>query len=155
MILLDTNVISEMAREHPSPAVGAWLDSQLFDTLFISAITVAEIRFGILILPAGKRRENIHAALASTVQLFNGRILSFDQSSAERYAELAAAAREAGRGFPTPDGYIAAIAASRGFTVATRDVAPFEAGGVAVINPWETRGNRQRSCAERRRLSEF
>lgn len=137
MILLDTNVISEMAKERPAPIVAAWLDAQIFDTLFISAITVAEIRFGILILPLGHRRDAIGAAVAQTVQLFSGKVLAFDQTAAECYGSLAAAARGTGKAFPTPDAYIAAIAASRGFAVATRDIAPFKAGGVAVINPWE------------------
>lgn len=140
MILLDTNVISEMARERPSPVVEAWLDSQMFDSLFLSAITVAEMRFGILILAAGRRRDAISAALARTVQLFSGRVLPFDQAAGECYAGLAAAARASGRGFPTPDGYIAAIAASRGFTVATRDLAPFQAAGIPVIDPWAMPG---------------
>lgn len=139
MILLDTNVISEMTKKRPAPAVAAWLDGHLLDALFISAITIAEMRFGILIMPIGRRRDSISAAFARTEQLFNGRVLPFDQSAAERYAELAAAARDRGKGFPTPDAYIAAIAASRGFAVATRDLAPFEAGGVEVINPWESR----------------
>jgi predicted nucleic acid-binding protein len=136
VILLDTNVISEMAKERPALAVMTWLDVQLFESLFISTITIAEVRFGILILPPGRRRDAISAALAQSVRLFQGRVLAFDQAAAESYGLLAVTARMSGKGFPTPDGYIAAIAASRGFTVATRDVAPFEAGGVHVVNPW-------------------
>jgi predicted nucleic acid-binding protein len=71
--------------------------------------------------------------------LFHGRVLAFDTDAATHYAEVAVAARAAGKGFPTPDGYLAAIAVARGFTVATRDVAPFRAAGVKVINPWEAK----------------
>ncbi|MCF8710136.1 type II toxin-antitoxin system VapC family toxin [Rhizorhapis sp. SPR117] len=136
MIVLDTNVISEMTKRAPSPAVVAWLDAQRAETLYLSAITVAEIRFGIACLPEGMRRKTLEGAFAFTEDLFAGRILAFDCEAARRYAELAASARSVGNGFPTPDGYIAAIAAAHGYAVATRDVAPFEAGGVPVINPW-------------------
>ena len=135
-MLLDTNVISEMMKERPARSVAAWLDGQLAEALYISAITIAEIRFGILIMPEERRSDAITAALVQTERLFHGKVLPFDQSAAEHYAELAAAARTAGKGFPTPDVYIAAIAVSKGFTVATRDSAPFNAGGVKVINPW-------------------
>jgi predicted nucleic acid-binding protein len=137
MIVLDTNVISEMTKQLPSPAVVAWLDAQRAETLYLSAITIAEIRFGIACLPEGKRRDALLGAFACTEDLFAGRILAFDSEAARYYAELAASARSMGHGFPTPDGYIAAIAAAHGYTVATRDVAPFETGGVPVINPWE------------------
>jgi toxin FitB len=71
------------------------------------------------------------------LEFFNGSVLPFDVDAARRYAQLAALAKAAGRGFPTPDGYIAAIAAAHGFTVATRDTAPFIAASVSTINPWE------------------
>jgi len=77
-------------------------------------------------------------ALDGLLGLFRNRVLPFDTDAARRYAELAVMARTGGRGFPTPDGYIAAIAASRGFIVASRDTAPFQAAGVPIINPWET-----------------
>ena len=139
MIVLDTNVISEMTKSAPSPIVAAWLDEQSTDGVFITAITLAEIGFGIAILPDGRRRQALQAALARTVELFEGRILSFDEGAARSYADLAAAARAAGQGFPTPDGYIAAIAAVQGYAVATRDTGPFQAGGIVVINPWDFR----------------
>lgn len=137
MIVLDTNVISEMTKPLPSSAVTTWLDTQPVDTMFITAVTVAEQGFGIALLPQGKRRQALEGALASTIALFAGRILPFDEQAAMAYASLAAAAKVAGRGFPTPDGYIAAIASARGFAVATRDAAPFHAGQLQVINPWE------------------
>jgi toxin FitB len=138
VIVLDTNVVSELTKPTPSPAVVAWLNDQPFDTLFITAITIAEMGFGIEILPSGKRRDMLQAGLQHTVELFADRVLPFDAKVAATYAGLAASARRAGKGFPTPDGYIAAIAASRGFAVATRDTAPFLAGGVEVIDPWDT-----------------
>ncbi len=78
--------------------------------------------------------------LNGLVELFEGRILSFDIDASRQYADLAVTARAAGRGFPVPDGYIAAIAVSQGFKVASRDTAPFEAANVSVINPWEWQG---------------
>jgi len=137
MIVLDTNVISEMMRPAPSPLVISWLDAQRAETLYLSAITIAEIRFGIACLPEGKRRDSLAGAFARTEDLFAGRVLAFDHEAGKRYANLAASARSIGSGFPTPDGYIAAIAAANGYAVATRDVAPFEAGNIPVINPWE------------------
>lgn len=137
MIVLDTNVISEMTKQAPSPAVEAWLDAQPRETLFITAITIAEMGFGIATMPEGRRRVALEAALAGTSTFFADRILSFDERAARAFINLASLARNSGRGFPTPDGYIAAIAAAHGYAVATRDTAPFIAGGVNVINPWD------------------
>jgi toxin FitB len=103
----------------------------------LSSVTVAELLFGIGVLPAGKRKEMLAQALDGLSGLFKGRILSFDIDAARCYAELAVTARNVGRGFPTPGGYIAAIATARGFIVASRDTAPYEAAGVKVINPWD------------------
>src|SRR5690606_7892805 len=101
-----------------------------------ASVTLAELLFGIQALPQGRRRDLLDSALSDLRELFKGRVLAFDTEAARHYAELAMAARKRGRGFPTPDGHIAAIAASRGFAVASRDTAPFEVAGVAVINPW-------------------
>ncbi|WP_425105175.1 type II toxin-antitoxin system VapC family toxin [Ancylobacter sp.] len=136
MILLDTNVISEAMKPVPDDAVRAWLDEQAAETLYLSSVTIAELLFGIGALPAGKRKDRLTEALDGVMELFADRVLPFDIAAARRYADLAVKARAAGKGFPTPDGYIAAIAASRGFTVATRDTSAFDAAGVAVINPW-------------------
>lgn len=114
----------------------AWLDQQVADTLYISSITLAELRFGIGALPAGRRKEELNQVLNGVLGLFAGRVLAFDADAALHYAELAIAARNSGKGFPTPDGYIAAIASSCNFTVATRDEAPFKAAGLNVLNPW-------------------
>ena len=136
MIVLDTNVVSEAMKPMPDPRVRAWLNEQSADTLYLSSITVAELTFGIASLPAGKRKNMLDKALDGLMTLFQARVLPFDIDAARSYATLAVTARQNGRGFPTPDGYIAAIAASRSFTVASRDTAPYEACGLQVINPW-------------------
>lgn len=136
MILLDTNVVSEAMKPGPHPAVRGWLDAQAAETLFLSSVTVAELLFGVGALPDGKRRASLAAALDSVLALFGARILPFDTGAARRYANLAVKARAAGQGFPTPDGYIAAIAAAHGFSVASRDASPFEAAGLPVVDPW-------------------
>ncbi|HQS49248.1 MAG: VapC toxin family PIN domain ribonuclease [Rhizobiales bacterium 24-66-13] len=136
MILLDTNVISEAMKPAPDDTVRAWLDEQAAETLYLSSVTIAELLFGIGALPAGKRKDRLTEALDGVMELFADRVLPFDVAGARHYADLAVKARADGKGFPTPDGYIAAIAASRGFTVATRDTSAFHAAGVVVINPW-------------------
>lgn len=138
MIVLDTNVVSEAMKPEPHPAVRAWLNDQADETLYLSSVTLAELLFGIGALPADKRKDLLAQTLDGLVGLFRERVLPFDIDAARHYAELAVTARVAGQGFPTPDGYIAAIAAARGFIVASRDTAPYEAAGVTVINPWET-----------------
>lgn len=137
MIVLDTNVVSEAMKPEPHPAVRAWLNDQAAETLYLSSVTLAELLFGIAALPAGKRKNRLAQALDGLMGLFRDRVLPFDIDAARRYAELAVTARSGGQGFPTPDGYIAAIAASRGFMVASRDTAPYEAAGVSVVNPWK------------------
>ena len=137
MILLNTSVVSEPLRLSPDDRVVAWMDAQPVETLFLCAITVAELRAGVAQLPAGKRRAGLHSSLETRVlRLFTGRVLSFDWECTQAYAELMARARAAGLAVSSADGYIAAIAAANGFAVATRDVGPFAAAGVKVINPW-------------------
>ena len=136
MILLDTNVVSEAMKPEPDVAVKAWLNNQAADTLYLSSVTLAELLFGIRALPVGKRKNMLDRALTGLLELFEGRVLPFDTDAARHYAELAVTARTGGRGFPTPDGYIAAIAVSLGFMVASRDISPYKAVGVTVINPW-------------------
>lgn len=136
MILLDTNVVSEAMKPEAHRGVRDWLDAQAAETLFLSSVTVAELLFGIGALPRGKRREKLAAAVDGVLELFAGRILPFDTEAARRYADLAVRARAAGSGFPTPDGYIAAIAAAHGFAVASRDTSAFMAAGLKVIDPW-------------------
>ena len=137
MIILDTNVVSEAMKPEPNPVVRAWLNDQAAETLYLSSVTLAELLFGIAALPSGKRKEMLALTLEGLMELFKDRVLPFDVEAARHYADLAVVAKVSGRGFPTPDGYIAAIAASRGFIVASRDTAPYEAARVTVINPWE------------------
>ena len=137
MIVLDTNIVSEAMKPEPHPAVRAWLNDQITETLYVSSVTLAELLFGIRALPAGRRRDGLTQALDGVLGLFRDRVLPFDTEAARCYAGLAVKARSAGRGFPMPDGYIAAMAASRGYRVASRDTAPYEAASVLVINPWQ------------------
>jgi len=136
MILLDTNVISEPLRVADGNVV-AWIDAQPIETLYLAAITVAGLRFGVATMPAGRRRETLHEHLEKRVlPLFAGRVLPFDLAASQAYAELMARARGAGLAIGVSDGYIAAIASVHALSVATRDTSPFEAAGLNVINPW-------------------
>jgi toxin FitB len=138
VILLDTNVVSEPLRAAPDARVIEWIDAQPLETLFLSAITVAELRAGVALLPAGKRRTGLNESLEKQVlPLFAGRVLAFDLACTQAYAKLMSAARAAGLAIASADGYIAAIAAANGFAVATRDTNPFKAADVAVIDPWQ------------------
>jgi predicted nucleic acid-binding protein len=136
MILLDTNVVSEAMKPEAAPMVRKWLDEQAAETLYLSSVTIAELLFGIGALPRGKRKAKLAAALDGVLKLFADRILPFDTGAARCYADLAVTARAAGKGFPTPDGYIAAIAAAHDFGVASRDTSAFTAAGLTVIDPW-------------------
>jgi len=136
MIILDTNVVSEAMKPVSHPAVTYWINRQKHETLYLTSVTQAEILYGIAVLPPGKRKDGLTDMFSGLLEYFTGRILPFDSKAALHFAQMAATAKAAGRTFPTQDGYIAAIAASKDFAVATRDTAPFEAGGVQVINPW-------------------
>jgi toxin FitB len=137
VILVDTNVVSEPLRPRGDPRVVAWLDQQPAEALFISAISVSEILLGIAALAAGKRRNRLAEAFESAVlRLFARRVLSFDLEAARAYASLMSAARARGLSISIVDGQIAAIAKANGFSVATRDEAPFRAAGLTVVNPW-------------------
>lgn len=137
MILLDTNVISEPLRPQPQASVTAWLDRQPVEILYLSAITVAELRFDIAILPDGRKKQLLSERLEQAVlPLFAGRILDFGIEAAAAYAQVRAKARAAGYAVAA-DGYIAAIARAHDFAVATRDTSPFAAAGLSVINPFQ------------------
>jgi predicted nucleic acid-binding protein len=137
MILLDTNVISEPWKPVPDEAVVAWLDAQAIETLFLSAITIAELRFGIAAMPSGKRQTILRDRLEGEVlPHFSERILTFRLATSQFYSELMVRARVSGKAIGTADGYIAATAAENSLAVATRDTSPFEAAGLKVINPW-------------------
>lgn len=136
MIVLDTNVVSEALKLAPHPGVINWLDVQAAETLYLSSASVAELLFGVDVLPAGKRKTRLSASVDDILLQFDNRILAFDADAARYYAKLASAAKRHGQGFPVPDAYIAATAAVYGYKVATRDITPFEAAGLNVINPW-------------------
>ena len=139
MIILDTNVISEPLKPRANPAVIRWLDAQHPDTLYLTAVTLAEVLIGIALLPAGRRKRGMQLAAQSLqVKLFAGRFLSFDREAAIAFSLLGS--RAAAKGYPisVADCQIAAIAAVHGFAVATRDTGPFLAAGVAIVNPWES-----------------
>ena len=138
MILLDTNVVSEPLRAAPDARVVEWIDAQPLETLFLSAITVAELRAGVALLPAGKRRTGLQDSLEKRVlPLFAGRVLPFDLACTQAYAALMPVARAAGLAIASADGYIAAIAVANGLAIASRDTGPFKASGAAVIDPWQ------------------
>ena len=124
MSILDTNVVAEAVKPEPHSAVQARLNDQAADTMYLSCVT-AELLSGMATLPLGKRKEMLAQALEALLDLFKDRVLPFDTAAARCYAELAMTAHSKGRGFPTPAGDIASIAAARGFMEASRDVAPF------------------------------
>jgi len=137
MIVLDTNVISEPMQPKPDARVLAWFDAQDFETLYLTTITIAEILYGIKAMPDGKRKQHLKNGFCNEVfPLFNGRILPLDYKAADEYAELMAQAKKGGRAIGQNDAYIAAIAKCNNMIVATRDVSPFQAAGIEVINPW-------------------
>ena len=139
-IVLDTNVVSELLRIPPNPNVFDWAAKQDTETLFLSAVSEAELRYGVAIMPTGRRRDRLSAVIENILRAkFAGRILPFDSDAARAFAEIAAARRAVGRPISQSDCQIAAIARSRGAVVATRDASGFEGCGVAVINPWLNR----------------
>ena len=137
MLVLDTNVLSELMKPQSSGEVSSWLEMQEPSQLFTTAITQAEILSGIATLPAGKRRRAIGAAAqAMFTDDLEGRVLAFDGLAAASYAEIFARRRAAGRPAATLDLMVAAIALSHGASIVTRDVSGFEGFGLAVVNPW-------------------
>lgn len=138
MILLDTNVVSEPLRPTPATRVIDWLDQQPLETLYLSVMTVAELRAGVALLPVGRRRAQLHDAVETQLlPSFAGRVLPFDLACTSAYARVLAAAREVGCAIATADACIAAVALTHGLIVATRDVRPFRTVGLTLINPWE------------------
>ncbi len=139
MIVLDTNVLSELMRPAPSERVVRWVAAQPATSLYTTSVTQAEILHGIMLLPSGRRRIALEsAAEAMFSEDFGGRVLPFGSEAAHPYARIAAERRRAGRPISHFDAQIAAIARSAGAAIATRNVADYDACGVQVINPWET-----------------
>jgi toxin FitB len=141
MIVLDTNVLSELMRSQPAAAVFAWVAAQPRATLYTTSINKAEILYGIAVLPEGRRRAALAAAAeAMFAEDLAGRVLPFDGDAAVHYAEIVAMRRRQGRPIEALDAQIAATALAAGAGIATRDVAGFEGCGVTgLINPWEMR----------------
>ena len=137
MILLDTNVISELMRAEPAQAVLDWFGKHDAADLCISAVTEAELRTGVAILPEGQRRDRLQLAITAMMdQDFQGRVLPFDSTAAKAYAEIAAQRRALGRPIAEADCQIAAIARAMDAPIATRNVKDFDGCGIRIINPW-------------------
>ena len=137
MIVLDTNVVSELIRPSPNPAVEQWVATRPAARLFFSAVGEAELRYGVAILAAGRRRDTIASAIEAMLRDdFAGRVLPFGSDAARAYAEITASRRAAGRPVAQADSQIAAIARSRGMALATRNVRDFEDMGIELLDSW-------------------
>ena len=137
MIILDTNVVSELLRPAPALQVEAWLSAQDGATVYFTSIGEAELRHGVAILPAGRRRTQLGAAIDAMLdEDFRDRILPFDRDASRSYAAIAAERRAAGRPISQFDCQIAAIARAHGATVATRNINDYEGCRVKLIDPW-------------------
>lgn len=137
MIILDTNVVSELMRPTPDGAVARWVADQQATTLYTTSITQAEVLHGILLLPAGKRRAALEAAAEAMFEKdFGGRVLPFGGDAARAYAQIAAHRRRSGRPISNFDAQIAAITRTARAAVATRNVGDYDDCGIKVMNPW-------------------
>ncbi len=139
MIIADTNVISNLMSPQPDSPVARWARFQPPDELFTTAVSEAEVRYGVARLPSGARREELHRAADQVFRgLMRGRILPFDSEAAQRFAGIMADRRRAGHRICIADAQIAGIVASHGATLATRNTGDFHDCGIPLINPWET-----------------
>ena len=137
MILLDTNVVSELMRREPNPSAVAWVDAQPLRNLHISSVTRAEIELGIALLPEGRRKQGLKTVAMRVFAEFHGRCLAFDERAASLYAELVASRMHTGRPISVEDAQIAAVALVGGFTLATRNVIDFAGiDGLSVVDPF-------------------
>ncbi len=137
MIVLDTNVISEVVRPSPASEVIEWLNLQESSDLYVTTITLGEISYGVEVLPDGHRRTSLSRAVNRFVdQAFGDRVLVFDQESAHEYGQVMAGRRKLGRPLGAPDGQIAAITRRHRFQLATRNLKDFEECGIGLINPF-------------------
>lgn len=137
MIVVDTNVLSELVRRQPDPVVLDWLDARIAEDLAITSISVAELLYGVARLPDGKRKRALAEAVAEMVTVdFAGRVLPFDGLAAACYAELVSARERAGRPIGMADGQIAAICLAEGAALATRNGRDFEGIGIELFDPW-------------------
>lgn len=139
--LVDTNVISELIAASPDPQVESWLLGVDEDTLFVSVITLGELRYGIELLPAGRKRSRLEEWIAAEfVPRFEGRVLPVSDAVADMWGRITASARSAGRQLSPADGLIAATAFCHDLVLVTRNAADFRTSGVEVLNPWRERG---------------
>ena len=139
MIIVDTNVVAEAMKASPETAVMSWLNHQETSTLFLTTITMAEIYYGLRIMPQGRRRLQLEQGFERLLaEAFAGRVLAFEEAAARHYGEVMGRRREIGRPLSVPDGQIAAIARVNGYGVATRNVRDFVDCGVEVVNPFAT-----------------
>ena len=137
MYVIDTNVASELMRPSPDPAVAAWITGRNAQKMYLTAVSEAELLYGVALVPAGRRRDELEAAMTRWLDIgFAERVLPFDSAAARAYAEIAAGRRSAGRPIAPADCQIASIARSRGMAVITRNVRDFEGIGIEVVDPW-------------------
>jgi predicted nucleic acid-binding protein len=137
MIVFDTNVVSELMRPEPAPAVVSWLREQPAHDLYTTTITVAEIRYGIARLPEGRRRNTLDQAAGEIFAAFPGQILTFDLAAADAYADVVAYRDRTGVPIDGFDAQIAAICRTHAANLATRNIKDFTDTGIIVINPWQ------------------
>ena len=139
--ILDTNVASEIVAPRPDPRVIGWWRSQILGDMFTTAVTEAEMRYGLAIMPAGNRHGSLLLRTDHLLRVYlAGRVLSFDSAAAQIYADMRSHRRAIGRPVKHPDAQIAAIARSHGMAVATRNVSDFTDCGIDLINPWSAEG---------------
>lgn len=137
MILLDTNVLSALMQREPEPVVVTWLDAQPPESIWTTSITLFEVRFGLELLPAGRRRRSLEESFTKMMEEdFEGRVVPFDEGAAQAAGQIAAERRQSGRTVEIRDVQIAGIALARKAAIATRNVRHFEGLGPALINPW-------------------
>ncbi len=134
----DSNVVSEVMRPQPADTVLSWLDRHSDGSLLISSVTIAEICYGLRILPMGQRRHTLETKFEQFVaEGFSGRVISFDETAARAYAEIMGLRKEKGRPMSLPDGQIAAIARVNQLSLATRNMTDFEDCGIELVNPFD------------------
>jgi toxin FitB len=139
MIILDTNVLSELMKVEPSTKVVNWTAAQPTSSLFTTTVTQAEVFYGVELLPDGNRRKALEEAVDGMFREdFSGRVLPFDEPAVHAYAFIAALRRKAGKPITQFDAQIAGIARSRGAAIATRNISDFERCDVQLVNPWDT-----------------